>query len=323
MNTEEWLILVLSIPGPRGSDRVRIWRALKGLGAAVLRDGVYLAPALEPIYGALAAQRDAVREVGGSAYLFRHRAAGNDDEYAAFSTLFDRGAEYAGLMERVSRLGETLNSATEAEARRTEAQLRRDYENIRVTDFFPNTSQDEAGSAIAALAKAVNARFSPDEPQAMPDSLPRLRASDYRGRVWATRERMWVDRAASAWLIRRFIDPEARFNWLKHPSECPKDAVGFDFDGAEFSHSGSRVTFEVLLYCFGLDADPGLTRIGAMVNFLDVGGLPVAEASGFVALMAGARRRARSDDDLLRDVGLMLDFLYDAYSEVEQGQNTG
>src|SRR6185295_1054419 len=131
-----------------------------------------------------------------------------------------------------------------------------------------------------------------------------------RGRTWATRRRLWVDRVASAWLIRRHIDPEARFRWLASPSACPKGALGFDFDGAAFSHVGDRVTFETLLASFGLDDDPGLARLGALVHQLDVGGEPVPEAVGFEAVLSGARERLDDDDALLAEMSVVLDSLY-------------
>jgi hypothetical protein len=97
---------------------------------------------------------------------------------------------------------------------------------------------------------------------------------------------------ASAWLIRRFIDRKAKFLWLDEAKRCPKRALGFDFDGATFTHVGGRVTFEVLAASFGLDADPALARIAAIVHFLDVGGVPVAEAPGIEAVLAGLRASA-------------------------------
>jgi hypothetical protein len=140
--------------------------------------------------------------------------------------------------------------------------------------------------------------------------VPRLDAAKYRGRPWATRRRLWVDRVASAWLIRRFIDPEARFRWLAKPSECPQSALGFDFDGATFTHVGDRVTFETLLAGFALDGDPALVRLGSMVHTLDVGGEHVPEAAGFEAVMAGARERLADDDALLLEMTAVLDSLY-------------
>ena len=123
----------------------------------------------------------------------------------------------------------------------------------------------------------------------------------------------WVDRLASTWLIRRFIDRDARFAWIDRPSDCPKNAVGFDFDGAQFTHVGKRVTFEVLLSSFGLETDSALAAIGAAVHFLDVGGIPVPDAKGLETMLKGAREKARSDDVLLADAIRTFDLLYAAY----------
>src|SRR4030095_16787380 len=112
----------------------------------------------------------------------------------------------------------------------------------------------------SAAARAT----APDEPHPAARTVARLDRAQYQGRVWATRRRPWVDRLASAWLIRRFIDPQARFLWLKSPKDCPKRALGFDFDGATFTHLGGKVTFEVLLESFGLESDHGLRQVGAL-----------------------------------------------------------
>jgi hypothetical protein len=118
---------------------------------------------------------------------------------------------------------------------------------------------------------------------------------------------------ASAWLIRRFIDRKAKFLWLDSPKKYPKTALGFDFDGATFTHVGSRVTFEVLAASFGLDTDPAIARIGTIVHCLDVGGVPVAEAAGIEALLTGLRAAATDDDKLLIEASRIFDGLYRAY----------
>jgi hypothetical protein len=102
---------------------------------------------------------------------------------------------------------------------------------------------------------------------------------------------------------------------LNKPQDCPKHALGFDFDGAEFTHIGARVTFEVLVAGFGLDGDRALARLGTLVHYLDVGGIPVPEAAGFAAILAGARAQQPNDDKLLQAMGTVLDSLYAAYSE--------
>ena len=140
--------------------------------------------------------------------------------------------------------------------------------------------------------------------------MPRLDVAAYRGRTWATRRRLWVDRVASAWLIRRFIDPDAKFRWLAKPSDCPKSALGFDFDGATFTHVDDRVTFQALMASFGLDDDGALARLRTIVQALDVGGEAVPEAVAFEAVMAGACERISDDDALLAEMSNVLDSLY-------------
>lgn len=132
----------------------------------------------------------------------------------------------------------------------------------------------------------------------------------FQGAKWATRKRLWVDRAASAWLIRRFIDPAAQFEWLDKPADCPEDAHGFDFDGAAFTHVGNLVTFEVLLAAFQLEDDPGLDGLARLVHFLDVGGEVVGEAAGFEGVLAGLRSTCIDDDVLLYAMTPVLDGLY-------------
>lgn len=147
-------------------------------------------------------------------------------------------------------------------------------------------------------------------PEGKHGRVPQLDPRKYQGKTWATRRRLWVDRVASAWLIRRFIDRDATFRWLAKPSDCPKSALGFDFDGATFTHVGERVTFEVLLASFGLEDDAGLMRIAKIVHVLDAGGEPAPEAQGFEAVLAGARERLPDDDILLAEMSAVLDSLH-------------
>jgi hypothetical protein len=160
----------------------------------------------------------------------------------------------------------------------------------------------------------VQAAHSLGEPRPARRRAARLDPARYRKRVWATRKDLWVDRIASAWLIKRFIDREARFAWIERPRERPRKAVGFDFDGAQFTHSGGRVTFEVLLQSFGLESDPALAKIAAAVHFLDVGGIPVADAKGLETLLTGIKEKSRSDDALLGEAMRILDLFYSAYA---------
>jgi hypothetical protein len=316
-NTPAWLMLVVSLPGRSQTPRMRLWRALKGAGAAMLRDGVYVLPASDTAQALFNMQADQAIKAGGSAQVVPFASADPKQE-AELRAAFDRTAAYAQGLEHLAAVRAGLPKLSEVEARRRLASARRELEAIAVTDFFPGAARRQVEAALADAEHVLNSHFAPDEPHTKKTTIPRRRAQDYRGRVWATRRHLWIDRVASAWLIRRFIDPRAQFRWLKKPADCPKRALGFDFDGAEFSHVGEQVTFEVLAASFGLDHDPRLARLGRLIRYLDIGGVPVPEAAGFASVMAGTRVRHGEDDDaLLKDMSVVLDSLYAAYSEAQ------
>jgi len=304
-----WRLLVVSLPTESATARMRIWRALRALGCVALRDGAYLLPDGDEREGSLRELADECTREGGTAWLMAVQPSSKDDDLA-YRRLFDRAEDYAELRKAWKDANRSLRSLEAAELSRLQRRLQRDYDAVRGVDFFPNEASVEAEAAWSELGKRIDALLSPDEPHETRGGIRRLDRAAYRGRTWATRRRLWVDRVASAWLIRRFIDPDARFRWLARPSDCPKSALGFDFDGATFSHVGDRVTFQTLLASFDLEDDPALLRLGTLVHQLDVGGEPVAEASGFEAVMAGARERLDDDDALLAEMTAVLDSLY-------------
>ncbi|EJL72540.1 chromate resistance protein ChrB domain-containing protein [Variovorax sp. 2RAF20] len=308
-DTREWLLLIVSLPTQGATARMRIWRALKAMGCAALRDGAYLLPGTSMHRDALQELADECTREGGSAWLMAIAPA-NPADAGAYPQLFDRSADYATLTKLWKETAATLSSLGVAELTRLQKKLRRDYEALLATDFFPGEASLEAEAAWTDFNQRVDRVLSPDEPHESEGQIPRLDIADYQGRVWATRRRLWVDRVASAWLIRRFIDPGAQFVWLAKTSDCPRKALGFDFDGAAFTHVGERVTFETLMASFGLEEDAALMRMGAMVRSLDMGANPVAEGAGFEAILAGARERLPHDDALLTEIGSVLDSLY-------------
>jgi len=313
----DWLLLVISLPTSSGTARMRIWRALKALGCVALRDGAYLLPADAERGDALRELGDECIREGGSAWLMSVQAS--PGEAVMYRQLFDRSEQYAELRTTWRDANRTLSRLPAPDLARLRKRLQREIDAVRAVDFFPTEASVEAEAAWADFLKRIDALLAPDEPHQTAGGIPRLDPAEYRGRTWATRRRLWVDRVASAWLIRRFIDPEARFRWLAKPSDCPKSALGFDFDGATFTHVGDRVTFETLVASFGLDDDPALARLGALVHQLDVGGEPVPEATGFEAVMAGARERLDDDDALLAEMSTVLDSLYTHYARAAAG----
>jgi len=301
-----WLELVLSLPTENATARMRIWRALKSAGCAVLRDGVYLLPHNPAAENLLTELAEETQQSGGVAHLLSvvTRTAEQED---AFCTLFDRSADYARLIGEVGQ----LDSKNPLQATKRLKVLRREFEAVAATDFFSGAAKVQAESAFAE----AEAKLFPGEPRPATGEIKRLDNASYQGRMWATRKHLWVDRMASAWLIQRFIDKKAQFRWLKKPEDCPKKALGFDFDGAAFTHVGNRVSFEVLRLSFGLESDTALKRIASIVHYLDVGGIALPEAVGLEAILGGLRSSAADDDALFAAASAVLAGLYTNFTE--------
>ena len=308
------LALFVSLPTKASTGRMRVWRSVKALGCATLRDGVYLLPDSADRAATLGEVAAQALEVGGSGEVYRLSGCDEAQE-AALRALFDRGAEYACIAEEIKELGRSQASLDVAAAARKLQPLVRRFEQVTRIDFFPGEAQRQTLSLLDDLRDTITRRMSADEPTARQADIPRLNRADYQGRTWATRARPWVDRLASAWLIRRFIDSDARIVWLDSPADCRDGWLGFDFDGAAFSHVGAKVTFETLLASFGLDSAPALVRLGELVHCLDVGGLPVAEALGIESLLAGLRASEPDDDTLLARACEVFDWLLKSYED--------
>lgn len=310
---ETFRALLLSLPTGHATVRMRLWRTLKSTGCGVLRDGVYILPATAPQAAALEQVEADARTVGGFAMTV-DLAFSTPQQLAHARGLFDRSSDYGALVGRISRTKTTLRRLGERKAQTAVQRLRRSFEDIAGIDFHPGEAQSQAREALAAIERHARELFAAGEPHAARSRARRPDRAKYRGRTWATRKGPWVDRLASLWLIRRFIDRDAKFVWIERPRDCPKRAVGFDFDGAEFTHAGNRVTYEVLLGSFGLADDPALAAIGAAVHFLDVGGIAVPDAQGLETLLKGLKEDARSDDEMAREAGKIFDLLYRAYA---------
>jgi hypothetical protein len=301
-------MLILTLPTENATARMRAWRALKACGAAVLRDGVYVMPVSERHRSLLATIAEDVAASGGTTHLLE--ASGEN-----YAVLFDRTADYQQLATDIAACRDDLDKLAPADLVRRSRKLRKQHDAIALTDFFPGQAHAQTATMLDTLDAAVRSRLSPDEPTPRTAAIAQLDANHYRGRLWATRRRPRVDRLASAWLIRRFIDANARFLWLEAPADCPAGALGFDFDGAAFSHVGERVTFETLLASFGLEANPTLARLAGIVHYLDVGGLPAPEAAGLDLLLSGMCASIPDDNTLLDSASATFDYLHSALEE--------
>lgn len=311
----KWIALITSLPTENATARMRAWRSLKASGAAVLRDGVYLMPERETCRLTLDTVAADVLAAGGTALVLRIE----EPDGAAFPNLFDRSEDYATLLAEIAKFRERLDVDTATDALKQARKLRKALAGLAEIDFFPGEARLQAEAALQDLELMAGRALSPDEPHPVEGGIPRLEIAAYQQRTWATRRRPWVDRLASAWLIRRFIDPEAHLLWLDSPNDCPSEALGFDFDGATFSHVGVRVTFEVLLTSFNLET-PALQRLGALVHFLDVGGVQPPESAGIESALAGLRETVSDDDQLLTLAGAIFDGLLASFEKAKQAQ---
>ncbi len=306
----EWFLLVLSLPTQNATARMRAWRALKAAGVAVLRDGVYLLPAHSNYREIFDGVAQDVQLSGGTALILQVA----EDEVANFPALFDRQADYAGLLAELAQLQASFSTEALPSLIKQVRKLRKTFSALAGIDYFPNEVQAQTQAELLNAELQLNRLVSPDEPHDKAGNIQRLEPSHYQNRTWATRKRPWVDRLASAWLIRRFIDKNARILWLDSPADCPADALGFDFDGATFSHVDGKVTFEVLATSFALE-QPALSRFGALVHYLDVGGIPPTEASGLEQILWGLRNTINDDDQLLAAASSVFDALLTAFSK--------
>ncbi len=310
-------ILVLTLPTQPNAVRLRVWRGLKALGCAALRDGAYLLPSEHgALFEPLAAE---VREHGGTALVLA-LAPANSAQRAELLLLFDRSETYAQWRNGALQLQAELPTLGETEARRRWRAASAALHDLQRIDYYPGPAATHAQVEHEALRQVLDAQFSQDEPRALQEhGITQLDSRKFQGKRWATRARPWVDRLASAWLIRRFIDNEARFLWLADPAgatakptPAPRGVLGFDYDGARFTHVGHRVTFEVLLASFGLHANPQLQRLAATVHYLDAGGIPAADAAGLESVLAGLQELHADDDGLLAAAAAVFDALYAA-----------
>ena len=300
-------ILIVTLPTQPNAVRLRVWRSLKALGCAALRDGAYLLPQQQA--SALEELAAEALQHGGTASVLT-LSPRDDRQRLELLAQFDRSEAFGAWQQTARALLAELDGLSETEARRRARGVAEALQTLHRIDYYPGPAAEQAQAELALLRRALDLRFSRGEPQGIQGDVLRLNAAEFQRKRWATRARPWVDRLACAWLIRRFIDPQARFVWLGDPVRPARGVIGFDFDGARFTHVGNRVTFEVLMASFGLDQDPRLQPIAATVHYLDAGGIPVPQAAGLEAVLAGLRELHANDDALVQAAAAMFDALY-------------
>jgi hypothetical protein len=292
---------------------MRVLRTLESLGAAVMREGAYLLPDTTTNRQALEALADYVGKSAGTAQVLQVSATA-PAQHAQLKRLFDRSARYEDLIKTVESLRVGFGHSDPAAISRVLHKQRREFEAIAALDFYPTEARSRAERALAETDAAVK-KLLFSGAQSSLGAGERLTR-----RAWATRNPPWADRLACAWLIRRFVDPEATLTWLDKGEELPSGALGFAFDGAHFAAGGARVAYEEMLAQLKLGDNPALAKIGSIVHFLEMGGSAVPEAAGVQMLLQGAQRRSTNVPEFLAEAEKTFDLLYEAYYEPARKQ---
>ena len=313
-----WLLLIHQIPPQPAYLRVRIGRRLQGLGAVALKNAVYALPRSEGAREDLSWVLREILEAGGEAVLAEAtllEGLGDDDVEALFQAA--RSGDYARIGERARKLEAALRggrassgvpAGAASELRRLETQLA----SAIALDFFEAPGREVAEGRLEAIAARVRAA-APAEDERDPAARPDPR--QVSGGTWVTRRGVHVDRIACAWLIRRFLDPDARFKFVAPRGYRPRPGeIRFDMYDAEFTHDGDRCSFEVLLDEAGIK-EPALRAIAELVHDIDLKdakfGRP--EAAGVARLLEGIAMAERDDERRLERGFAAFESLYRAF----------
>jgi hypothetical protein len=316
-----WLLLVHQLPAKPSNLRVRTWRRLQQLGAIAVKQAVYALPDSPSAREDFEWLKTEIETGGGEASVF---AADTVNTWSSDELVqeFRRAREndYTALSREVER---ALKAARRARAprrsRRATARIidtfRQRLATIEAIDFFGSAGRDRVATLVSELQQALSAEISADRGT---ESSQSSRRDSFRRRIWVTRPRPGIDRMGSAWLIKRFIDPEARFGFVEQPPAAG-DEVPFDMFGVEFTHRGEWCTFETLARTFDI-TDGAVERLAAIVHDLDLKdakfGAPEVATVG--AIVEGLQA-LHSDDDVLLDGGMtMFEALYRAFDRAAQ-----
>jgi hypothetical protein len=305
----EWLLLLHFLPTPQARARVQAWRRLQRVGAVSLKNSAYALPHSPESREDFEWIRSEVVAAGGQAIVLVARApdqATLDDIASAFRAA--RAADFSAIAEEgralLKRAAGRRPPARRGLTQRVRRLRERFDETVRL-DFFNVEQRDDA----AALLDQLDQRTGRRPPMPAATATTHLDRARYQGRTWITRPRPGVDRMSSGWLIRRFIDPKARFTFgdAKRGSE----AIPFDTFEAEFGHHGTHCTFETLCERFQI-RDAAVERIGRIVHDLDLKKATYGEPEGpTVGRLVEGLRRAHADDDALLRAGIeMFEALY-------------
>jgi len=320
-----WLLFFYTVPAKPGNLRMKVWRRLLKMGAVSLKGSVYMLPysedhleALHWLTGEVASLKgeaaftrvERIETMGDEEIVTLFQAQRENDYTPIASSLEPLEAQLSTLEQQMDTRGmERLKGAFQ--------RLRKDYRAIRDIDFFKSPQGIALQKRFEGFEERLR-KLTAHPPEERPKLLGPKKKEDYQNMVWTTRPHPFVDRMASAWLIRRFIDTQASFEFMERdqePSEV-SNAVSFDVPGGNFSHHQDLCTFEVLMDVFSLRGQP-LRKIAEIVHELDLkdGKYSHPQASGVESILLGIRKTAKDDRQALKEGIEVFERLYAALSK--------
>lgn len=318
LNEGRWLLLIHQIPPKPPYFRVKIWRRLQRLGAVAIKNSVYILPKSDQAHEDF---QWVLREIiggGGDASLCDvNFIEGLSDEQVEALFRAARDADYSQIAEEARCItgtlipGSHINDEHREQIEADLSRLKRHLEEAIAIDFFSAAGREAVEGSIASLEARVRTsirRFSDAEKVSFP-------IDDLHSRIWVTRKSIYVDRIASAWLIRRFIDPDASFKFIAGDRYRPaKGELRFDMFEAEFTHEGDRSSFEILIERMKLN-DPALSHIAEIVHDIDIKDAKFSreEASGIDRIIAGIALAHKEDEVRLLRGSAIFDDLYEYF----------
>jgi hypothetical protein len=318
----DWVLLVHLLPSRPTNLRVRIWRKLQKLGAVAIKNSVYVLPASEKTNEDFQWLKQEIESAGGEAAVFRAGSVdGTTDEEIVKAFRDARNAEYRAIaaefdgltgrireQSRAKHLSPGRLAAHETEIDRLHAEL----ERITSNDYFNADARTDAVTAYERCQKTLRLSQTPAKQSRLQNPRSNsLSIADFQRRRWMTRRNIHIDRLASAWLIKQFVDKHPRFYFVAD-GETVDNAIPFDMFGAEFAHQGEDCTFETLLKRFGLDGIKGLRELGEIVHDIDLKDdkFHRLEAAGLNAIINGLSGNLRNDRKLLQQAAVIFDALF-------------
>jgi hypothetical protein len=322
-----WLLLVHQLPANPSNVRVRTWRRLRQLGAVAVKQAAYVLPDSPSAREDFEWLKASIEASSGEASVFAADSVdGRSDAEIVSEFRRTREESYKALARDVEAARRRLSKSragSRGRARPWQRQLEeleRRLSEIEAIDFFGAPGRDRAVSLIGRL-KAELEGGSKAGRRSVPSAGKRTVAP---GQLWITRPRPGIDRMASAWLIRRFIDPEARFGFAADTAGLPANAIPFDMFGVELTHRGEGCTFETLLATFGI-RDPAVERLAAVVHDLDLkdGRFGPPEAAAVGILVEGLAKLYADDDTLLAQGSVLIEALYRGLQDTPRRRTRG